>query len=141
MATLTELLNAISGKQNFLEYVEITDLTRNGSKLKQYEFYFGKPDSDTITVEYLQIYVNGDEARIVAPCFLCGESKTFRLSIQSTLEEMAQDADKVRILFIDETEKYAIVEKVIYNSSDGTAATKVFKVYELPDRSIRVVES
>ncbi len=141
MATLDDVLNAVRQKTDFLDLVEVTDNTRTGSKLKQYEVYFGKPDVNSITVEYLQIYVNGNAARIVSPCFMCGKASTFKTTIQSALDQMKQGADKVRVLLVDDDEKYALVEKTVYNQSTGKASIELYRLYELPDRSIRVVES
>ncbi len=141
MATLDDVLNAVRQKTDFLDLVEVTDNTRTGSKLKQYEIYFGKPDVNSITVEYLQIYVNGNTARVVSPCFMCSKVSTFKTTIQSTLDQMKQGADKVRVLLVDDDEKYALVEKTIYNQNTGTASIQLYRLYELPDRSIRVVES
>jgi hypothetical protein len=143
MATLDDILDAIRSKRNFLEIVEITDTMRTGSKLRQYEVYFGKPEAAAVTVEFVQIYVNGDEARLVTPCFMCGSIKdsSFKEIIQPVLDQMKVDADKVRILYVDEDEKYALVERTVYNSFDGTASTIVHRVYELPNKTIRVVES
>jgi hypothetical protein len=141
MATLDDILDAIRGKKDFLELAEITDATRSGTKLRLYEVYFGKPEAIAATIEYVQIYVNGSEARLISPCFMCGKGQTFRNTIQSTLDQLKVGADKVRVLYVDDDEKYALVERTVYNSSEGKASTKVHRVYELPDKSIRVVES
>jgi hypothetical protein len=142
MATLDDILDAIRGKRDFLELAEITDNTRTGSMLRQYEVYFGKSETIAVTVEYVQIYVKGSEARLVSPCFMCGsKGHTFKDTIQPTLDQLKVGADKVRVLYVDDDEKYAVVERTVYNTSTGTASTRVHRVYELPDKSIRVVES
>ncbi len=141
MATLDNILDAIRGKRDFLELAEITDTTRTGSRLRQYEVYFGKPETAAVTVEYIQIYVNGSEARLVSPCFMCGKGQTFKTTIQPALDQLKVGADKVRVLYVDDDEKYAVVERTVFNPSDGTASTRVYRVYELPDKTIRVVES
>ena len=141
MATLDAILDNIRAKQGYLDLVEVVDTYRTGSKLKSYEVYFGQPGSSTVKVEYVSIYINGSEARVVTPCFFCDTINSFRDSILPEINCLKTDADKVRVMFVDETERFALVEKVVYNSSDGTASTKLFKIYELPDKTIRVVES
>jgi hypothetical protein len=142
MATLDDILDAIRHRKDFIDLAEVTDSFTSGSKLKRYEVYFGKPGAPTISVEYLQIYVDGGTARIVSPCFMCDEkSDPWKARLKAAMASSPLLAGKkARIVFADYDDKAATIEAMVIPGSGDETVMECYRAYESASGAITILK-
>lgn len=142
LATLEDVLKSVRTLPDFIDLEEIPSMNCAGTKTKQYMAYFAQSNKGTVRMENFSVYVNGDDARVIVPCFMCASAASggFKDVVQSAIDAMVKDpgVDKVRRVYVDEAERYAIVEKISYDAVSGLSTSASFRIYELPDKSLRV---
>ena len=140
---LEDIINGFSELPNYGGHVEITTKMYEESRVRTFEIYLLNPEDNTFRTEYARIFIDDlGNAYIDATCavggMFTGASSTgvFQETVRCLLPEiMSNDGDKVRILFVDEAEKYALVEKI--TKAGAMETYRVFATDENPAKIIR----